>query len=133
MTKDVIVAHPNESLSSVREKIEQHKIHHMPVVEEKKVVGMISMNDIHSLEHQFTIFNNPEAEVTNRKVFSTMLAKDIMKSPVVQVKDIDPASVAVDLLLDNFFHALPVVDKDGNMVGIVTTFDLIKHALGPSQ
>ena len=133
MTKDVIAAHPTDTVASIREKFDQHKIHHMPVVQNGKVEGMISMNDIHSLEHQFTIFNNPEAELNNRKVFMTMLAKDIMKSPVIKVNETDPVAKAVNLFLENLFHGLPVVNEGDKLVGMITTLDVIRHALEPSR
>lgn len=131
MTKDVLTVDPDDTIASVRDKITSHSIHHMPVVEEGRVVGMISMNDIYKMEHPFTVFNNPEAEDSNRQLFTTMLAKEIMTSPVVKVKEDEPVSIAVDLLLENMFHALPVVNGDSRLVGIVTTFDLIRHALEP--
>jgi CBS domain-containing protein len=131
MTKDVITVNPNDTIAVVRERITQNQIHHMPVVDNHKVIGMISMNDIHKMEHHFTAFNNPEAEASNRQLFSTMLAKEIMTTPVVKVRDTEPVSIAVDLLLENMFHALPVVNDKDILVGMITTFDLIRHSLEP--
>lgn len=131
MTTEVITVNPADTLDIVRNKISDHLIHHVPVVEDGRVVGMISMNDIYKMEHHFTLFNNPEAEESNRQIFTTMLAKEIMTTPVVKVKEDEPVSIAVDLLLENMFHALPVVNGDSKLVGIVTTFDLIRHALEP--
>lgn len=131
MTKDVITVNPTDTMAIVREKITQNLIHHMPVIENHKVLGMISMNDIHKMEHHFTAFNNPEAEASNKQLFSTILAKEIMTTPVVKVRETEPVSIAVDLLLENMFHALPVVDDQDNLIGMVTTFDLIRHSLEP--
>ena len=131
MSKDIITAEPNDTLAKVRDKISNHLIHHMPVVEDGKVIGMISVNDLHRMEHPFTAFKNPESEDSNRQIFASMLAKEIMSSPVVKVKETEPVSHAVDILLENLFHSLPVVNKDDKLVGIITTFDLIKHSLEP--
>jgi len=131
MTTEVITVNPADTLDIVRNKITDHFIHHVPVVDDGRVVGMISMNDIYKLQHPFTVFKNPEAEDSNRQIFTTMLAKEIMTTPVVKVKEDEPVSIAVDLLLENMFHALPVVNGDSKLVGIVTTFDLIRHALEP--
>lgn len=129
MTPDIICVNPDDTILVVREKISNNHIHHMPVVEEKKVVGMISLNDLHKMEHQFTMFKNPEAEASNVQLFSTMLAKEIMTTPVVKVKESEPARKAVDLFLQNKFHALPVVNDNDELVGMLTTFDIIRHSL----
>ena len=129
MTTDVISVKPEDTIAVVRDKINHITAHHMPVVEDNKIVGMISMNDIHKMEHHFTIFNNPEANDSNRQLFASMLAKDIMTTSVITVHEDDTIGKAVDLLLENMFHALPVINHEEQLVGIITTFDLIKHSL----
>lgn len=129
MTTSVISVHPDDTIAIVRDKIIQHKVHHMPVLENGVVVGMISMNDIHKMEHQFTQFNNPEAHVANNQLFNTMLAKEIMSTPVITVNENENVKKVVDIFLENMFHALPVVNQGGELTGIVTTFDLIRHSL----
>ena len=129
MTRDVVSVKPDDTISVVSEKMNSLTAHHMPVVENGKIAGMISMNDIHKMEHHFTIFNNPEAKDSNRQLFASMLAKDIMTTSVTTVHEDDNVGKAVDLLLENLFHALPVINHEEQLVGIVTTFDLIKHSL----
>jgi len=71
--------------------------------------------------------------VPSEVFFMTMLAKDVMKYPVVIVKESDPVTVAVDLFLKNLYHGLPVVNEEGMLVGMITTFDLIRHSLGTNK
>ena len=129
MTADIISVNPDDTILIVREKIANNQIHHIPVVNGQKVIGMISLSDIHKMEHHFTMFNNPEAEASNTQIFSTMLAKEIMTTPVISIKESDAVRKAVDLFLLNKFHALPVVNEDDHLVGMVTTFDIIRHSL----
>ena len=42
MTTQVIYISPTETMDKVRAIFEEHNIHHIPVVDEQKVVGMIS-------------------------------------------------------------------------------------------
>ncbi|MDQ3016255.1 MAG: CBS domain-containing protein [Bacteroidota bacterium] len=128
MTTDVITALPDDTMSVVRDNMRDNIIHHTPVIEEGKVVGMISQNDIHQLEHHFTLFDNPDAEQSNVQLFSTMLAKEIMTTPVITIQEDDTVQAGAELFMMNMFNALPVVDHEGNLKGIVTTFDLIKFA-----
>ena len=127
MTTEVITVRPDDTIGTVKDKITQNLIHHVPVAVDGKVEGMISMNDIHRVEHHFTLFNNPEAAASNQQLFSTMLAKEIMTHPVVTIKEKDQVGSAIDLFLKNMFHALPVVNDQNQLTGMLTTFDILKH------
>lgn len=128
MTTDVITANPDDTLGIVKEKIENNIIHHIPVVEDGRVVGIISKSDLNKMEHHFTLFQSPEAEQSNNQIFSTILAKEVMATPVVTIKDDDDVMEAVDIFLENAFHAIPVINHEHKLEGILTTFDLIRYA-----
>ncbi|HWD03238.1 MAG TPA: CBS domain-containing protein [Amycolatopsis sp.] len=55
-----------------------------------------------------------------------MRARDLMSAPVVTVEPGAPAKEAAEVLSENGFTALPVVDDDERLVGIVTEADLIR-------
>jgi CBS domain-containing protein len=57
-----------------------------------------------------------------------MKAKDIMSSPVVSVEADTPILQAVRIMLQRRVSGLPVVDKDGHLVGIVTEGDFLRRA-----
>jgi len=46
MAKDVISVHPGQKPSEARHLLMDKKIHHLPVVNGKKLVGLISLSDI---------------------------------------------------------------------------------------
>lgn len=55
-----------------------------------------------------------------------MRARDIMSSPVVTVTPDTVVKDAARVLVANGFTALPVLDEDGDLIGIVTEADLIR-------
>jgi CBS domain-containing protein len=57
-----------------------------------------------------------------------MKAKDIMTSPVVSVEADTPILQAVRIMLQRRVSGLPVVDKEGRLVGIVTEGDFLRRA-----
>ena len=57
-----------------------------------------------------------------------MKAKDVMTSPVVSVEPDAPVLQAVRIMLQRHISGLPVVGKDGRLVGIVTEGDLLRRA-----
>lgn len=60
-----------------------------------------------------------------------MRAKDIMSSPVVTVTEDTPLKRVAALLLEHDISAVPVVDAQGGIVGIVSEADLISVEAEP--
>lgn len=56
-----------------------------------------------------------------------MQAKDVMTSPVVTVAPDTPVAEVARLLLERHISAVPVVDADGRLVGIVSEGDLMRR------
>lgn len=128
MTTDLITADPDETLDAVRHKLMDNHIQHIPVVDGKKIVGIISKGDIHRMEHHFTLFRSEKALESNRQIFSTILASEIMTKSLVKLKSTDSATIAVDLFRENLFHALPVVNDKDQLVGMISPLDLLRYA-----
>ncbi len=57
-------------------------------------------------------------------------AKDVMSSPVVTVRPDTPVTDAAALMAAHHISGLPVVTAEGELVGIVTEADLLRHARG---
>ena len=55
-----------------------------------------------------------------------MKARDVMTSPVITVDPNMPVPAAAALLSSRGFTAAPVVDADGQLVGIVSEADLVR-------
>lgn len=56
-----------------------------------------------------------------------MKAKDIMKTAVVSIRDDGTVEQAVNLMLENHISALPVLDSDNRLVGLISEGDLIRR------
>lgn len=61
-----------------------------------------------------------------------MLVREVMTSPAVTVGPEESLRGAVELLDRLRITALPVVDRDGRPVGVVSEADLLREALGPA-
>ena len=60
-----------------------------------------------------------------------MLAREVMSSPVVTVAPSTPIPEVAQLLTDRGFTALPVLDDDARLVGIISEVDLLRFPLPP--
>ncbi len=104
----------------------------LSVLDEKgKLVGMLSMTDILKAVYpsymsmmnlgEFTwdgMLESLARQAGERKV------KDLMTSPVVTVHEDDPLMECVDHLLKNNVRRMPVLNKEGKVVGMIYLRDI---------
>ncbi len=126
MTHNVQTVNLNDELSDVVDTLKKHKIRHIPVVDGKEVAGIISRTDINRLTFG-SLFENQdgadEAVLTMLSVSQVMTARPRLVKIDATVKDV------AEIFAQEEFHALPVVDDNAALVGIVTTTDIIKYLL----
>lgn len=129
MTSEVKCVHPDTTMDKVAEIFETHNFHHVPVTDaDGKVLGIISSTDWHRLEDHFTLFKTQESTTLNKKIMRTLLAKEVMTKQLASVRADDSLEYAVDIFRENLFHALPVVNNEKKLIGILTPFDLMVWA-----
>lgn len=128
MTTNVISVSPNQTMDKVQDIFRKHNIHHLPVTDNGKVVGIISHSDCLRLQNSFTLFNTESSERYNNAIMHSLLVKEVMVKQVAKLEPTDSVEVAAGFFRENLFHALPVVDKDGQLAGILTTYDLLNYA-----
>lgn len=128
MSRNLVTVKPTELLENIQQKLTMHKIHHIPVMEGKQFVGLVSQSDLFRMEHHLTLFNTDQAIEQNKVIFSTMLAQDIMVKEIVLLNEDDTALDAIRIFKENLFHALPVVNNEGELMGILTPMDLLNYA-----
>lgn len=129
MTTKLITVNPKDKLTAVKEIFDNNKIHHIPVVRYKEIVGIISKSDF---LHFLRGFNrNEEDRFVNDARLRVYNAEDIMTSGLAKVNPEDRINVALEVFLENRFHAIPVIEGT-ELVGIITTFDIIR-ALAKEQ
>ncbi|MEZ4950899.1 MAG: CBS domain-containing protein [Saprospiraceae bacterium] len=128
MTTKVQKVQELDTLERVAYLFEKYDFHHIPVEdEEANLVGIVSRADFNTLSYGLSLFGNPDKEIYNQALYKTTLVRDVMTKIVVNLRPEDPASFAARIFGENLFHALPIVES-GKLVGIVTTFDLLKMA-----
>lgn len=129
MTRRLVTVETDSRIPKIRQVFEQYGFHHIPVLECGKLVGIISKRDFFRISHtlSFTLDGGEHVELDSDEHIFT--AKEIMTEYPMQLDPDDTIGLAADIFMANRFHALPVVDK-GDLVGIVTTHDLIAFAYG---
>ncbi len=108
--RDIEPARPDEEVSAAAEKMLRHGVRHLPVVEDSKVVGVLTPMDLLRVIEE----SRDERPVS-----------EFMRS-VFPVYEGTPLKVVFLAMRLTGFYALPVVDEDGRLTGIVTDVDLFK-------
>lgn len=129
MSTDLETVDANTTLDEVERLFRRNKFHHLPVMnEDKKIIGIISKSDLLLMYDNLTFFQTARMEEKNRLFFQTILVEEVMTKHVVVLYENDPVTKAADYFRENLFHAIPIVNSREQLVGIVTTFDLINFA-----
>lgn len=123
MTKKLITVMPGDKLSYVKEIFDTKRIHHIPVVKYKTLVGLISRADLGQFVRGAE--RNMDGDPKGRHPLEHYTAEDVMTTGLATLESTDRINVAIEVFAENIVHAIPIVD-DGELVGIVTTLDVIK-------
>lgn len=124
MTRKVECVMPEDKLERVRQILEQHAFHHIPVVDKGKLVGIVSYTDY--LRVIRDVFNDSDSERISKRVFDTIEVREMMTPDPMSLNPSDTLEKVLEIFNENRFHALPVTESDGRLVGILTTYDLMK-------
>ena len=124
MTKNPEAVTPSDTMEAVREIFERHGFHHVPVVEDNKLVGLVSYTDYLRLVR--SIFDNKQESKKKKKTLHATVVEDVMTRNLLCLSKEDSAETALRIFKTNQFHSLPVIDDNNKLVGIVTTYDLMK-------
>lgn len=113
MTRNVITAGPNDKLSVAHEIFMNNRVHHLPIVDGRKLVGILTTYDMFKFQGKNGNHN-------------AVYVRDVMTTHMATLEPDDKVGSAAELFLENLFHAVPIV-KEGNLQGIVTSFDVLKY------
>jgi CBS domain-containing protein len=125
MATEPLVLHLNDGLSETKKLFKQHHVRHLPVVSEDKIVGILSMTDLARIS--FVDSYDPNDFSVDTSVYSLFSLEQIMVRNPKCISDKATIKEVAEIFLEASFHALPVVDDDNKLIGIVTTTDLIKY------
>lgn len=106
------------------ELMEKHDIHHLPIVDGERPVGIVSDRDLLSSVGWLSSRDRITGGTGPAFVGPTNIA-DVMSSPVQVLSPEDGIEEAARLMADNKIGAVPLAE-DGRLVGIVSETDILK-------
>ena len=121
MSRNVIVAEKTNKFSQIQELFSKYSLHHLPVVENDSIIGIISATDIMGCYNEMAIAGIQFDGYTADEKFKL---ENIMTKKPLHVDPETSINQAIRIFNENNIQALPVVQR-GKIEGIVTLKDLV--------
>ena len=121
MTQKLITATPEMSVKQAFLLMRTHRVRHIPVVEGEDLVGIISDRDLRRPRWAEQV----EDWTSYYQVDENHTVSDIMSRNPETVRASDEIRKAVTIFRERRYGALPVLNKDGELVGILSAQDLL--------
>lgn len=126
MTPNPITIDPGRAVYDALLMMYQHDIRRLPVIESGQLVGIIPDRDIKQLMGRPSLASRQANEQADDLKLSI---RKVMTREVVTVRQDDDLKEAIELMLENKFNGLPVVDRNQKLVGIVSSIDILSYTL----
>lgn len=111
MTTTVCKLNKTETAEKAFLLLKEHNFHHLVVVNNKKVVGMVSTFDLLDVE-------------------KTQKVEAFMHKGILVAVANEPVDRLVETMIKKKISALPVVNLDRELEGIITQTDILKYVSG---
>lgn len=109
MSREVVTLRADEDVEQAAQIMQLGRIRHLPVVEDGRLVGLISHRDV--------LVHDADTKI-----------REAMSEDVQTVSPDTPALAAAELMQEQKYDSLPVVEGD-RLVGIVTAADFLALAI----
>ncbi|MDR3020302.1 MAG: CBS domain-containing protein [Treponema sp.] len=114
MTTAVVTGHKKQTLRHIQKLLRENKVAGIPITEDQKLVGIISTEDIiNALE----------------KGYIDSTVEERMTVNVIHLQDDMPLSFAISYFNKYRYGRFPVLNKNTELVGILTSTDVIRTLL----
>lgn len=124
MSAKIEAVQVGQPLSEVRHKMIAGEFHHIPVLSGMSLVGMVSFTDMMKLN---VVISGSDERTIDAIIDQQFQIDDIMSKELITLDSKDTIRHASEILTENDFHAIPVINGDNELQGLVTSHDLIRY------
>lgn len=141
MTREVITATKETTVEETVKLLTENNISGLPVVEGKKVVGMVSEGDLLFQDRKLDppafieilggviYLKDPNKYLEGfRKMIATRV-EDLMTAKVISIREETSSEEMATIMAEKKVNRLPVLNEEGELVGIVSRQDLVKSLI----
>lgn len=114
MTQQIHTLSPDNTLEEARAIMLKKHVHHLPILDGGKLVGMVTSWDFFKLGK-------------SSQEYADMKVKEVMTTKLATLDPGQHIGAVAEVLMEHLFHAVPIVNDDHELVGIVTSTDIIRY------
>lgn len=126
MSRHVVTATMDDTLATIQELFKEHRFHHLLVVEQRKLVGVISDRD---LLKAISPNIGTLSETDRDRATLNKRAHQIMSRNPIAATAITPIEAAAKLMIEKKVSCLPITTEENTLVGILSWKDIMKALL----
>lgn len=115
MDKNPRTTSSNKNVGDLSVEMLNEGIQQLPVVDDGRLVGLITVHDLWK-------------KYENKNSIANMKVSDVMNTNILRIAPKDKIGTAAELFADKRFKTIPVVNKENQLKGVITAFDIIKVA-----
>src|SRR5688572_12131460 len=133
MTSNVITASPETTLADALKLTRGNRIRHLPVVENNKLVGIVTDRDLRLAMPPIWASDTDHALL--RDALVTKQVEEVMVTEIITTSPTTPIEDAARKLYEHRIGCLPVMEGE-ELVGIITETDLLRafvELFGPDE
>ncbi len=125
MSKHLVTVSPKDSMLDVKKIFDEYKFHHIPVVEFKGLVGIISKSDLLHFQRKYYHQSDTLTEIGKLRAFKV---EELMTNKVAVLEPEDSIGTALEIFKENQFHCIPIVSEN-ELIGMITPYDVMSQLL----
>ncbi len=128
MTKEVITIGPGTTALDARDLMQKHHIRHLPVIrEDGYLIGMVTDRDLRSaIPYEYDKVGDPVIREECQISAEDLKIERIMTTDLIKITPMDTIQDALLLIQRSNVGALPVVDEQNKLIGIISIRDLLR-------
>jgi CBS domain-containing protein len=122
----VLTLSPDDPLERAWRLMARARVRHLPVVDDAgRLLGLVTHRDLLAASPSRVRVRDEAARL---RLLASIAAREVMETHLVVTLPDEPAAVAGERMIAGKIGALPVVERSGRLVGILTTEDLVRWA-----
>jgi acetoin utilization protein AcuB len=126
MTPNPITVAHGQTVGKAMELMTRFDIRRLPVIRDGKLTGIVSDRDVRQMAGRPSVKLEKTAA---DEAYLHLPVEEVMTLNAITVRETQPAQDAVALMIKHKISGLPVVGRDGVLVGIISDQDVLKYCL----